>query len=122
MLLEPVTSDPFADPPPADTPALSASTEAAFYRHILTVIADGAKDGGELASLALACPSEGQAAHDAYLKQEKRVVDLTQEFLSGPREDTGALEKEMDKLLRMRGLGSRPSTPVKDARGSRRKR
>ena len=89
---------------------VSLETQNALYRSILSYYANGTSDQGALATFALECPDEATRAVEAYQAQTNRGDNLA------------AFEREMDRLLRLRGANSRPSSGVVDARGSRRRR
>lgn len=100
----------------------SLETQNALYRSILSYYANGTSDQGVLATFALECPDAATKALEDYQAQTNRIVDAVQEFLLADGDDTSAFQREMDRLLRLRGANSRPATGVKDARGSRRRR
>ena len=106
-----------------ETGHVSLETQNALYRSILSYYANGTSDQGALATFALECPDEATRAVEAYQTQTNRIVDAVEEFLLADGEgDITAFEREMDRLLRLRGANSRPASGVVDARGSRRRR
>ena len=105
-----------------ETRHLSLETQNALYRSVLSSYASGMSDQGSLASFALECPDEATRAVEAYQAQTNRIVEAVQEFLLADGDNLAAFEREMDRLLRLRGANSRPASGVVDARGSRRRR
>ena len=101
---------------------VSLETQNALYRSVLSSYANGTSDQGALATFALECPDEATRAVEAYQAQTNRIVEAVQDFLLADGDNLAAFEREMDRLLRLRGANSRPSSGVVDARGSRRRR
>ncbi len=105
-----------------ETRHVSLETQNALYRSILSSYGNGLADKGAMAQFALDHPDQATRALEAYHAQQQLVLEMTQEFLLSNSDNTNALQREMDRLLRMRGTHSRPQSGVVDARGSRRRK